>query len=93
MQRVRVGLTGLACVFLLVILAAAIFGAFKPEAEPTLKPDLVVNDDIVTLNGEPYTNGASVPNDPLAELGVAPGNAPGKTTPPPSPGQPKPAAH
>jgi hypothetical protein len=90
MQRVRVGLTGLACVFLLVILAAVIFGAFKPEREPTLKSDVMVNDDIVTLNGEPYTNTAAVPNDPLAELGVAPGNVPPKT--PPAEGA-KPAAH
>jgi len=90
MQRVRVGLTGLACVFLLVILAAAIFGAFKPE--PTLKSDVLVNDDIVTLNGEPYVNSATVPNDPLAELGVAPGNSPGKTPPPGPASEPKPPA-
>lgn len=92
MQRVRVGLTGLACVFLLVILAAVIFGAFRPD--PTLNSDLVVNDDIVTLNGQAYANSADVPNDPLAELGVAPGNAPSTPAPPPAAAQRKgPAPH
>jgi hypothetical protein len=33
MQRVRIGLTGLACVFLLVLLAAALLGLARHEAE------------------------------------------------------------
>jgi len=58
MQRVRIGLTGLAFVFLLVALGAAIsrWGAEEPAAN-----QVAVND------GEP--------NEPLAELGVAPGES------------------
>jgi hypothetical protein len=51
MPRVRIGLTGLACVFLLVLIAAALFG----------------NQRVVRR---------VVPEEPLAELGVAPGGAP-----------------
>lgn len=64
MQRVRIGLTGLACVFLLVILAASLFG-------------LVGEDRFDTAgNTASATNEAAPPKDPLAELGVAPGNMP-----------------
>jgi hypothetical protein len=54
MQRIRIGLTGLAFVFLLVLLGTA----------------------ISRNSGEPPANGAAnsaEPNEPLAELGVAPG--------------------
>jgi hypothetical protein len=69
MQRVRVGLTGLACVFLLVFLAAAFFGLAGPNTADT------------TVQG-PATpgldaNSAAEPREPLAELGVTPGNVPG----------------
>lgn len=71
MQRVRIGLTGLAFVFVLVLLAAVFTGA-TDEAP-------------ITANGieEASTNGTTSSNnaaeevaEPLAELGVAPGNAP-----------------
>jgi len=61
MQRVRIGLTGLAFVFLLVLLGTAISrsGGDVPPPEPQ-----------VMANGE-----AAEPNEPLAELGVAPGES------------------
>lgn len=55
MQRIRIGLTGLAVVFLLVLLGAAI----SRSGEDGTSNVAVVN------TGEP--------NEPLAELGVAPG--------------------
>ena len=54
MQRIRIGLTGLAFVFLLVLLGTAIS---RNSGEPA---------DINTSN-------SAEPNEPLAELGVAPG--------------------
>ena len=58
MQRIRIGLTGLAFVFLFVMLFAAI-----------------------SRNGDPAPSNTAVntaePNEPLAELGVAPGQTEG----------------
>jgi hypothetical protein len=59
MHRVRVGLIGLAWVFLLVMLATTflhVAGGDRPSANSAA----VAND--------------SAPSEPLAELGVAPGN-------------------
>jgi hypothetical protein len=60
MHRVRIGLTGLAFVFLLVLLGAAVsrWGAGEPG------PNTVVE-----------VNADAEPNEPLAELGVAPGES------------------
>ncbi len=60
MQRVRIGLTGLAFVFLLVILGAAVsrWGEEAPDS-----------------NNVAETNAVAEPNEPLAELGVAPGES------------------
>jgi hypothetical protein len=60
MQRVRIGLTGLAFVFLLVLLGAAItrWGASEPDPNATAE-----------------VNADAEPNEPLAELGVAPGES------------------
>lgn len=66
MQRVRIGLTGLACVFLLVLLAAAFFGLANHEQASG--PLVVAPATGPTVNGM-----AEVPREPLAELGVAPG--------------------
>ncbi|MFD1952364.1 hypothetical protein ACFSGX_16435 [Sphingomonas arantia] len=72
MQRVRIGLMGLAVVFLLVLLAAAFFG-------------MASGGDEVTRPGAPGVEAGNVaaaaadaeanPKEPLAELGVAPGGA------------------
>ena len=65
MQRVRIGLTGLAVVFLLVLLGAVI-RSFS-------------SDDQAAMNMRSATAGAASnaqePTEPLAQLGVAPGNS------------------
>jgi hypothetical protein len=72
-QRVRIGLTGLAFVFILVLLGA-IFAS--PTAEDSAAN--VVERQLTPGNrggaGEAAAN-AALPREPLAELGVAPGNA------------------
>jgi hypothetical protein len=88
MQRVRVGLTGLACVFLLVFLAAAFFGLARrePDAPPPAKS--------VVVNGVDEAVVADAPKEPLAELGVTPGNmpsGPGPAAPVPATAEPAPA--
>ena len=71
MQRVRIGLTGLAFVFLVVLLAA-VFTSQSADEVP-ITPNLI----------EAQRSGpapaalpeAAEPAEPLAELGVAPGKA------------------
>jgi hypothetical protein len=72
MQRVRIGLTGLAFVFLAVLLAAIFTGRTADEAPITAN----------SIAHEQAGGGAAGANvaepqstEPLAELGVAPGNA------------------
>jgi hypothetical protein len=62
MHRIRVGLIGLLSVFLLVMVAAAVLRVTGDVA----KPD---RNAMITLN-------EATPNEPLAQLGVAPGNGP-----------------
>jgi hypothetical protein len=70
MQRVRIGLTGLAFVFLLVMLATALV---RPSGEEPLTANLIEQQ---RSGAAPAVNGAvAEPQEPLAELGVAPGNA------------------
>ncbi len=64
MQRVRIGLTGLGLAFVAVLLAAALTG--QPEAEAP-----VAGNGIAPLEA----NKQIAPQEPLAELGVTPGNA------------------
>jgi hypothetical protein len=78
MQRVRVGLTGLACVFLLVFLAAAFFGLARRE------PDAPPVPQAAAVNGVDAPVVEEAPKEPLAELGVTPGNAPGGQEPEPA---------
>jgi hypothetical protein len=61
MQRVRIGLTGLAFVFLLVLLGTAI------SRWSTEEPSANAANAVVNNNAEP--------TEPLAELGVAPGDS------------------
>ena len=65
MQRVRVGITGLAAVFLLTLLAASIF-SFLGQDDHTTK---LANGAVVANAQMP----PEPPKEPLAELGVAPG--------------------
>ena len=59
-QRIRIGLTGLAFAFLLVLLGSIISRSGRDEAQQRA--------DNAAANAEE-------PNDPLADLGVAPGAA------------------
>jgi hypothetical protein len=69
MQRVRIGLTGLAFVFVLVLLAA-IFTS--PSEEPPITANSIEQQ---MTAGTAVANAADAePKEPLAELGVAPGN-------------------
>jgi hypothetical protein len=74
MQRVRIGLTGLAFVFVLVLLGA-VFSS--PSAEEPITTNLIEQHRAAD-NGSapsPAVQNASEPKEPLAELGLAPGNA------------------
>lgn len=79
MQRVRIGLTGLAFVFLLVLLAAIV-------TSPTSEPPITANSLELGNEGAPVTQAG--PEEPLAELGVAPrapdSNSAAPAAPPPS---------
>lgn len=59
-QRVRIGLTGLAFVFLLVLVGAAITNWSADEG---------------AIANNAANAAADVPNDPLAEIGAAPGES------------------
>lgn len=69
MQRVRIGLTGLAFVFVLVLLAAVLT---SPSEEEPITPGTV---EAQLGDGGASAVAADEPKEPLAELGVAPGNA------------------
>jgi hypothetical protein len=70
MQRVRIGLTGLAFIFLFVMLAA-IFS--RPDEEEPITANSV--EQGLAAGGQAAKREAPAePKEPLAELGVAPGN-------------------
>jgi hypothetical protein len=71
MQRVRIGLTGLAFVFLAVLLAAVFTG--QPPGEAPITPNLLELQKAGRT--EPVPAGPAQPAEPLAQLGVAPGSA------------------
>ena len=60
MQRIRIGLTGLAFVFLLVLLGTAISRSSEDRSVPPVQNQLASPEQ---------------PNEPLAEIGAAPGTA------------------
>ncbi|MDP8912774.1 MAG: hypothetical protein M3N39_04260 [Pseudomonadota bacterium] len=74
MHRVRIGLTGLAFVFVLVLLAA-IFTS--PSEEQPITANMI--EQQLRPGAMPLNQSASEPKEPLAELGVAPGNADSNT--------------
>lgn len=74
MQRVRIGLTGLAFVFVAVLLAA-IFTSQSSEEKP-ITPKLIEQQTGSEAERASETETeAAEPKEPLAELGVAPGGA------------------
>jgi hypothetical protein len=89
MQRVRIGLTGLAFVFLAVLLAM-IFTR-EPIGEPPITPDLLDQQHSGQQAPPIEPTVPPAPADPLAELGVAPGKAESNAAAPeaaPPPDQP-----
>jgi hypothetical protein len=85
MQRVRIGLTGLAFVFLAVLLAA-IFTR-NPSRETPITPNLVAQQKAgAAAPPQGAAPATATPTEPLAQLGVAPGNADSNraATPPPA---------
>jgi len=76
MQRVRIGLTGLAFVFLVVMLAMAL--TREPAGEEPITPNLLDRQQSGQVSPAP-TSETDTPTEPLAELGVAPGNAESNT--------------
>ena len=85
MQRVRIGLTGLAFVFLAVLLAAVFTS--EPAGEPPITPNLIDQQQNGTAPAQIPPE--AIPAEPLAELGVAPGKAEeNNVQPPPAPPQP-----
>ena len=77
LQRLRVGATGLVLVVLLIVLASALFRSAIDEA-PIGDDAALLNEaaNAAVVNTTPSAN----PDEPLAELGVSPGVAPGNTT-------------
>jgi hypothetical protein len=73
MQRVRIGLTGLAFVFVLVLLGAVFT---SPSSEERITANMLERGMLPGPGNtpSPQVNEAE-PKEPLAELGVAPGNA------------------
>lgn len=78
MQRVRVGVTGLAAVILVVAVATAIASGLRRSAEISnvAAPSPVV----ATVGAAP--NSTNPATEPLAQLGAAPGSTPAAPTPP-----------
>jgi hypothetical protein len=74
-QRVRIGLTGLAFVFILVLLGAVF--SRSPTNESPITGNMIERQ--LTGNhsapADPALANEAVPQEPLAQLGVAPGNA------------------
>ena len=73
MQRVRIGLTGLAFVFLAVLLAAVFTG--RPPGEAPITPNMIELQKAGRGAPAPPAPATAQPTEPLAQLGVAPGNA------------------
>lgn len=71
MQRVRIGFTGLAFVFVLVLLAAVFTGA--TDEEPITANGI---EEAAAAGPATAGNASEDATEPLAELGVAPGNSP-----------------
>ncbi|MEA3002677.1 MAG: hypothetical protein QOH81_1465 [Sphingomonadales bacterium] len=76
MQRVRIGLTGLAFVFILVLLGAVF--SRSPTNESPITGNVIERQLKAGNQAAPSGSGTgneALPQEPLAQLGVAPGNA------------------
>lgn len=71
-NRVRIGITGLATIVLIVLLAATFSGTASNE--PELTPEGIAEQAAQDENA--LTAAEEQPQEPLAELGVAPGTGP-----------------
>jgi hypothetical protein len=72
MQRVRIGLTGLAFVFILVLLGAIFTRASNEEP---ITANMIEQQMAPADGGAAAAQEEAQPKETLAELGVAPGNA------------------
>jgi hypothetical protein len=73
-QRVRAGVTGLAAVLVIAGLAGAIFNSASEE-RPVGPSGSTDAQAVASITGNTATAIDSSPNEPLAELGVAPATA------------------
>ncbi len=73
-QRVRIGLTGLAFVFILVLLGA-VFSRSTTDESPITGNTVERQLKGGTQAALPVDTNLAQPKEPLAQLGVAPGNA------------------
>jgi hypothetical protein len=72
MQRVRVGMTGLAVVLILILLASALVSSARNDA-PVVAVGVPNVDTVANMTGEASgVSTASAGREPLAELGIAP---------------------
>lgn len=74
-QRVRIGLTGLACVFLLVLLGAILIKSVN-DSESADSPETAITASAADNAADAAER---APKEPLAELGIAPGNVPARS--------------
>lgn len=70
-QRVRAGVTGLAAVLVIAGLAGAIFNSASEE-RPVGPAGTTDAEAVAAITGNTATAIEATPNEPLAELGVAP---------------------
>lgn len=78
MQRIRIGLTGLAVVFVIVMVAGAVVRGASNET-PVMQPAGIAEPPVVTSSIKSGEANKPV-SEPLAELGVAPSLAPADNT-------------
>ncbi|WP_294273653.1 hypothetical protein [uncultured Sphingomonas sp.] len=70
MQRVKVGMIGLAAVILLIAIASTILGSLNRDEPPVVAAGAAQSNMVADMTVTNATTPAS--NEPLAELGVAP---------------------
>lgn len=72
MQRVRVGMTGLAIVLILILLASALVSSARNDA-PVVAVGVPNVDTVANMTGsDEAVSTAEADREPLAELGIAP---------------------